>query len=113
VGCVALLLTHGYGRQLRFAREHIEPLRGSPTTFVCTHRHHIPLNLVVTIFDVQKQSVNPSPPEAGLETCDTPAPSAAGRGGRPATPGLVFPMNDIRASGDDFWPKRKNYCHFW
>jgi hypothetical protein len=36
VGCVALLLTHGYGRQLRFAREHIEPLRGSPTRIVCT-----------------------------------------------------------------------------
>ncbi|MDR1281334.1 MAG: hypothetical protein LBK99_11005, partial [Opitutaceae bacterium] len=36
VGCVALLLTHGYGRQLRFAREHIEPLRGSPASFAST-----------------------------------------------------------------------------
>jgi hypothetical protein len=43
--------THGYGRQLRFAREHIEPLRGSPASFsriaaslsriVCHDSHHI------------------------------------------------------------------------
>jgi hypothetical protein len=33
VGCVALLITHGYVRQLRFVHEHVELRRGSSASF--------------------------------------------------------------------------------
>jgi hypothetical protein len=51
---VALLLTHGYGRQLRFAREHIEPLRGSPASFArITHPHPLPRLLLRSLLPVR------------------------------------------------------------